>query len=204
MTWWDQLSAGQGAFFSGFFTAIGAIIAVLIAQKLFGNRITTLQDSVQETEKAIDVFKMSVEARLTEIEGLFNEVSSGLQRSLADTQAAIHETQDAEDEPVEPGAEVSTHDRVLESWHNIRDRFEMIASSPNIDGRTRAKYSRIDRRSYYDLLVALKADGYLPNIDLANAATSLWYSCRRKEEIAAEAAAKMEEYWAQISGWAVP
>ncbi|MFM7378772.1 MAG: hypothetical protein ACKO1O_11705 [Erythrobacter sp.] len=206
MTWWTSLTDGQGAFLSGSITAFGAVVAVWIAQKLFGDRVAGLKEGVEQAEQSMSAFKVSVESRLSEIENLFNEVSSGLQRSLADTQAAIHESQGTEGaaEVRDADQAASPWDRLWADWHTIRDKFEAIASSPNIDGRTRAKYSRVDRRSYYELLNLLDADGHLPDLQLAIDATGLWYRSRRKNAVEEAAAQTMRNYLTQISRWQAP
>ena len=210
INFWNNLSKGQGAFLSGALTAIGAVIAVLLAQKFFGNRVSSLKDGVEQTEKTIKEFEASFEEKIASIADTFNETFSGIERSLATTQAAIYEGQrdsEDEDEHVDAGGEEDQHDargRVADYWHKIRDKLEEIASSPNIDGRTRAKYSRIDRRSYYDLVNALESDGHIVDAHTANTATYLWYSCRRKEEVAEECAANMEGYWGEVSKWEMP
>jgi hypothetical protein len=66
-----------------------------------------------------------------------------------------------------------------ESWKRIRDRLEEIASDPEIDGRIRAKYGRIDRRRYEKLVSALQNDGKLDaDTDSYRAAVELWQRFR--------------------------
>ena len=204
---WTNLTAGQGAFLSGAFTAFGAVVAVLIAQKFFGDRVSGLQDAVGKTEESVEEFEQKFEQKLTTLSENLDRTFSSLQSSLAKTQAAVYENQSSDgDAAEENGLEKNkgTRDRVIESWHKIRDRIEELASSPNVDGRTRAKYSRLDRRSYYDLASALAYDGFLPDLETAENAINLWYSCRRKDDVAENCAVQMEDYWDAIKEWPIP
>ncbi len=61
----------------------------------------------------------------------------------------------------------------------MRDRVEEIAADPAIDGRSRARYNRIDRRIFKNLLDALVADNLLGvNGPLLTDALALWHKYR--------------------------
>ena len=166
-----ELSAGQGSALSGFFTGVGAIVAVFLAQHIFKGRISDLKSAVGETEGLVKSFKASVDAQLNEVKDKFSElnaVTSAIQEGLSKTQAAVLERTDEQDQgaPQNVGIAVEADDRsrLKKAWHQIVDHIEAIAGSPNVDGRTRAKYGRIDRRSYYDLINALDAMVDWPDI----------------------------------------
>ena len=204
--WFVNLTAGQGAFLGGASTAIGAIAAVFVAQALFGRRISDLKEGVAQAEKSVGILKESLEKKLHNVQESFDTTLAGLQEAIANTQAALYESSedDEQPQPKNENAVYSPDERVREYWNEIRQRIESIASSPNVDGRTRAKYGRIDRRSYYDLIYAMCADGLIPNEDVAEEAIGLWYSCRRKDEIEEESAVRMEALWEEISNWPIP
>jgi hypothetical protein len=66
-----------------------------------------------------------------------------------------------------------------ENWERIRDRLEAIATNSQIDGRTRAKYGRIDRRRYGDLVTALHNDAALgADTNVYRDAVELWQRFR--------------------------
>ena len=67
---------------------------------------------------------------------------------------------------------------IRDIWIDIRDHLEELASNPLIDGRTRAKYMRIDRRAYGDLIDVLEYDDVITENQAAaaNGAYSKWNS----------------------------
>ena len=92
-----------------------------------------------------------------------------LERSLASVQNVLNDFIDdtkTEEIPKDPDVMVGEdmaaaavkRNKMRDLWNDIRAYVEDIASAPQIDGRTRAKYSRIDRRNYGRLLDALKED----------------------------------------------
>jgi hypothetical protein len=70
-------------------------------------------------------------------------------------------------------------DNMRENWARIRERLEAIATASNIDGRTRARYGRIDRRRIGDLVNALHNDERLgADTELYRKAIELWQRYR--------------------------
>ncbi|ATW02654.1 hypothetical protein [Sphingorhabdus sp. YGSMI21] len=206
---WTNLTEGQGLVLSGFLTGLGAIIAVLLAQSFFRSKVSDLKAAILETEEAVIAFQNEIVARFKDFEESFKEIDitiAALQETAAKTQASIRE-QESDDEGLSEEVK-EPHDpkeRTFAKWYEISDHLEEIASSPNIDGRTRARYGRIDRRSYYDLIDALDYDGRLGNMrDIADEATELWYSCRRRDDIDEEASRRMSDYALKIKGIPMP
>lgn len=205
-----ELTAGQGSALSGLFTATGAIGAILLAQHFFRSRIADLKSAVKETEAVVDQFRESMNDKLSKINedvGSLNAALSGVQASVAQTQAAIHEgnQDDGEAVPTPPEDPRSTKERLSEEWHALVEHIERIASSPNIDGRTRAKYARIDRRSYYDLIGSLADDGRLSDLrPQADEAAQLWYANRRRQNVANSDVNRMAALKESISQIPVP
>jgi len=99
--------------------------------------------------------------------------------SLGQLRGAVGDLQSAtiEDEP--DGAQAREREELKTAWEAIRDQLERIAASPDIDGRTRARYNRIDRRRYGDLVSALARDGRLgQKADDFRRAVLLWQQHR--------------------------
>lgn len=106
-----------------------------------------------------------------------------MRAEIVDRQAAV------EEEPGEPqdvnaaNAERSPEhfSTVLLAWHDIRDQLEKLAADPSIDGRTAAKYQRIDRRNYADLINSMTRDNNLPDHTEYLEAARIWarYRSRR-------------------------
>ena len=184
-----DITPGQGSALSGLFAAVGAISAVFLAQYFFRNRIADLKGAIKETETIVDQFRGSVNVQfgaITKSVGSLNESIGGVLASLAQTQAAVREGQQAGEEAVPALADDhrSPKELLSENWYAIIEHIESIASSPNVDGRTRAKYARIDRRSYYDLIKSLNDDRRLGQFRRqADKSAELWYSNRRKQRV---------------------
>lgn len=202
-----EISAGLGSALSGLFTGLGAVGAVILAQWLFKGKVADMKSAIAETTTAITQLKLHTENELERIRDSFSSVNgalAGIQETAAKTQAAIHDQEPPELQE-QAQVEVAPKERLIEAWYRVRDHIEEIASSPNIDGRTRAKYGRMDRRSYYDLVGVLDHDGLLGNArNLIDEAIGHWYSCRRRQEVDQEAALLMERYANSIAELPVP
>lgn len=86
-------------------------------------------------------------------------------------------------------------------WHQIRDKIEDTASSPKIDGRTRAKYVRIPRYSYEYLIRSMSQDGHLGTYEAALLeANHIWQTYQRRPENPSQAVFdRLQELRDQIS-----
>jgi hypothetical protein len=203
-----MISPGIGSALSGFFTAIGAVVAILLAQYFFRGRITDLKSAVRETEETVERYQNAVNEKLGAISAAIeslNQVIGGVQESVAKTQAAVHDSQPEEEQPGAQAIQAPAKERLTDDWYRILDHVESIASSPNVDGRRRAKYGRIDRRSYYDLIDSLDNDGLLGGArGAADAATGLWYSCRRRHDATEEEVNQMQRYRQTITEIPIP
>jgi hypothetical protein len=203
-----MISPGLGSALSGFFTATGAMGAIFLAQYFFRGRITDLKSAVRETEETVERYQHVVNEKLEAISGAIeslNQVIGGVQESVAKTQAAVHDSQPEEEQSAAQAIQAPAKERLTNEWYGILDHIESIASSPNVDGRKRAKYGRIDRRSYYDLIDSLDADGLLGGArDAARAATELWYSCRRRPDATEEDVNAMQGYRRAIAAIPMP
>ena len=199
-----DFSPGQGSALSGFFTATGAIGAIVLAQHFFKSRITNLQGAIEKTELVVQQFQASMAEKLAAIDrdvGSLNQALSGVQTAVSQTQAAIHENSQIDDEeaPVAQQGNASFKEKLSQTWHELIEHIEQVASSPNIDGRTRAKYARIDRRSYYDLFGSLSDDGRLNGLQpQADEAAQLWYANRRRNVVPSEDVDRMTQLRDQL------
>jgi hypothetical protein len=206
----EWITPGVGSAMSGFFTAIGAVTALYLAQRFFKGRLSDLKSAISETETSIDKFRLSVEEKLKAFDTsliMLDAATSALQESASKTQAAVYEAQEVIEEPGVsqiPQAD-SPKASLRRDWQEIASHFEQIASSKNVDGRTRAKYGRIDRRVYYDLISALASDDLLANVkDSADAATRIWYSNRKRNNVSQQEADSMKKYKDQIMAIPIP
>ena len=201
------ISPGLGSALSGLFTAIGAVGAVLLAQWFFRARVTDLKTALAETSDTVKQFRLETQNELEALERKFedlNEALSGVQETASKTQAAVRDQGDGEPATSDDG-EQTTREILFEKWYEIAGHLEEIASAPSIDGRTRAKFGRIDRRSYYNLAEALSDYDLLDGkLDKVEEAISLWYSCRKRKRVDQKSAEKMSEFADEIGAIPVP
>jgi hypothetical protein len=102
-----------------------------------------------------------VESALKEYESKLSEQLASLSQQLGKLSGSVADIPTtSQGSSIEP-AQQKAQDNMRESWARIRDRLEEVAANPEIDGRRRAKYNRIDRRRYEDLVSALQSDGAL-------------------------------------------
>ena len=165
--WLVDLTQPQATLGSGAITFLGAIAAVLLGWWLFSGKVRDIKSALDTTDRLLADHQRRVQQSLSDIE----EKLSGLTASSAQIRADVSDKQAIEEQAIEeevsgePGKQAGkielTFDDLVSSWHRVRDRLEEMASDSRIDGRTAAKYSRIDRRKYADLVASLHKDGYL-------------------------------------------
>lgn len=183
--WLIDLTQPQATLGSGALTFLGAVFAVLLGWWLLSGKVKDMKSALDASDKLLKDHQLNVQQSLADIE----EKLGGLAASIGRVQADVSDTQaveqatgpEAEDqrEEIQP-----TFDNFAKSWVRIRDRLEDIASDSRIDGRTAAKYARIDRRNYTDLVSSLSADGRLG--DLApqfHQAARTWASHRTRRRM---------------------
>jgi hypothetical protein len=182
--WWVNLNEGQGSILAAFVTVIGAAIGIFIGAKLFGGKVKDLESATQQTELLLKAHRERVETDLAE-----------LSSTLAEVLATSKQVKDTVEEPrqAEGGAEEDPEWRrwydMRSAWRALRDEIERRAATPTIDGRTRARYARIDRRQFEELIRQLAEDGRLaPHTDTFRDAFRLWqaYKNGRRNPAAAE------------------
>jgi len=153
----------------------------------FTDAIAKVTDSAEAVNQKIGALSLSfdrLQERLNVMDAQTSEQLSSLQVNQGRTQGRIEdEAAIAELEAPKIGVaavDPTARERLTESWNQIRDLLEAAAADLTIDGRTGAKYARIDRRNYMHLAAALDEDSYLPGeIDAWEKAISLWYESRK-------------------------
>lgn len=180
---------------------LAPVMFLLITRKGVTNfeaAITKVTSSAKNVEGSVANVTTSVDlvsARAAEIVGdldtlkattlQINDLVSALQRSNAMVQAR----QDEEDEQTNLETQTSTtasddeqqnKEAMRALWADLQGLIEDSASDPDIDGRTRAKYARMDRRKYEDLAVTLFEDGRLPGTESQwRSAIDIWNKSKR-------------------------
>jgi hypothetical protein len=98
---------------------------------------------------------------LTTLEGRITELDRRVTEGLGQIRGSVSDVQSSIGTERVPEQQLSFRDELRGFWSAIRDRLEEIAADPTTDGRTRAKYGRIDRRNYGDLVKTLAKDAKL-------------------------------------------
>jgi hypothetical protein len=175
---WQTLSEGQGAVLASVITLVAALAGIVLGRALFSGTIRSLETAISAAETKTRDHLGVVERALAEYEDKLNAQLSALALQLGQVSGSVADAPTSPPEPVGP-AEQNAKDLVREYWAKIRDRLETIATNPTIDGRTRGKYGRIDRRNYGDLVSSLDADGMLGDKGAKfRAAVELWHRFR--------------------------
>jgi hypothetical protein len=182
--WLLELSQPQATLGSGILTFLGAIAAVLLGWCLFSGKVRDIKSALETTETLLADHNKRVQLSLADIE----EKLSSLTASTAQIRADVSDSQALDEERSNESGEqddvlAPSFDNLSQSWLKIRDRLEEIASDSRIDGRTAAKYSRIDRRKYADLVISLNNDNELgDNGAHFLEAAQIWASHRSKKK----------------------
>ncbi len=179
-TFWQQLTEPQAIIVSGLLTLISGILVAFVAPFVIGQRFSSLSD---KADKVNDLTK-SVGREVDSLSGKISSVSEAVTPLLslpeivtrvnnAVVDLAAAEPQSGTDQ------EVKQREDLKSLWTEIRDRVEAIAASPAIDGRTRARYGRIDRRIFKKVIDALNEDHLLgANEPLLTEALNIWHTYR--------------------------
>lgn len=195
---WETLTEPQAILLSSLITVIAAVMGVLLGWWLFAGKVKSLAEAVEHTEGILNGHKDATTNTLNEI---VQQVASSLEAintlrgQIADqvaaqevapilAEASILEARDTVEAYGELG-EIETlaapdRSAVVDAWDSIRAEIERLAADPGIDGRTRAKYSRVDRRSYKYLIDLMDWDGTIPNpkANQLREAHEIWMSYR--------------------------
>ena len=173
---WTTLTEAQATVIAAILTIFAAVFGVLLGSWLFGSRVKDLQSGVSASKVVLDAHRSEVENTLREIKG---EMASLLE-TFGQVRGSLADQQSTNEEAPAP----AVWEDIRAAWESVRDRIEQLAVRPDIDGRTRAKYARIDRRSYYNVINTMANDDSLPGDpgDFSQAYT-LWmrYRNNRRE-----------------------
>lgn len=150
MNFWTTLTEAQATVIAAVLTIVAAILGVLLGSWLFGGRVKDLESGVSAAKTILETHKAEVEQTLSEIR---SEMASLLETFGQVRGTLADQTSEQDDVPPPPAWE-----DIRSAWEAVRDQLERLAVNPSIDGRTRAKYARIDRRSYYDLIDSMAND----------------------------------------------
>lgn len=190
---WTTITEGQGAVLNGLLTLISAVAGVLLGAVLFGNRVRDIETAIERSKETVELHFTKTEDTLAKVRDMAAEleaVVAALPAQLNRLEIAVEQQGDTSlddasgiDLTDDPSTdELDPRANIRRDWARIRDHLEALATDPKIDGRTRAKYMRIDRRSYGDFIEALEHDDTITGsaARLAREAYSLRNSFKRR------------------------
>lgn len=203
MDWWNVINAAQATIISSVITFLTAVVGVLLGGRLFQGKVSDLRSALEASQRDLALHRDFVTIQLGTIAesltALGDQAASTIE-GLGQVRGEMSDLNSVEPDPaadaVQPNAALGDDlgiDAFREDWSRIRDSLEAKAADPDIDGRTRARYGRIDRRNYHDLITALARDGRLPNEPLFREAVDIWYAHRTgRSAITKERAARLK------------
>ena len=176
-----EISAGLATIVAASISGVVAVIVTSIQSKKLNAKI--IQNERKNDEKIEDIeaekyVVQNVGARLDDTVMSLSSRIDRMEKNMERFKYAFNsQIASAQIDKVYYSSNVSV------DWIKIRDYLESIVESV-YDGRTKAKYDRIDRRNYALLVDALEADGML-NRSQAIAfkdAASLWHKYKRMKK----------------------
>ncbi len=186
-SWLESLTQPQATLGASIVATVGALAAIVLGWRLFSGKVKDMKSAIDATDSMLRDHQVRVQQSLADIE----EKLGGLSVSTAQIRADVSDKQAVDQEALEQAgaqtevaetAELSFED-LSQNWHRVRDKLEQIASDSRIDGRTAAKYARIDRRNYVDLVSSLNKDGKLGDKgEQFLTAAQIWSSHRTRKK----------------------
>ncbi|MHA6686352.1 hypothetical protein [Mesorhizobium sp. A556] len=158
---WASITAPQAIIISSVLTIAAVVAGILVGAKLVGNRVRELNAALAASNQLVLDHKAKVDASLADFRSrlqLFESLLSSTMNNVGTLQEFTGGTPNQTEAKVYTMAVEATRERLQDDWNAIRDHIEAIASSPSVDGRTRGRYARLDRRRYAELVEALAKD----------------------------------------------
>jgi TolA-binding protein len=209
---WNGITAPQATILSAGVTALAAVVGVTLGWLLFAGRVKSLkealdrsealiQDHAGQVQAALTAHSTAIDAEIVRMNERLVHLSEDMQVNVTTVQTLRADFADAEtqgEDEEQPAAEAHENrlDQLRSDWNAVRGRIEAIASDPAVDGRSRARYARIDRRQYWALVDELTKPQDLLHgqHDLFSEAVELWHRYRNgRNEPTPQDAARMSE-----------
>lgn len=176
--YWTNLTDPQASLLSTVIIIIAGALGVLLSAVLFGGRVKNLETALAATEgkinevlqnssKRVDEFNAQVADKLATVDEQFSATLD----ALGQLRNSVAGLQDAADKNAD-----TLRDQLSSHWNAVASALEEIASNPKIHGKTRARYSKIPRRTLHELFDTLSSEGHVPQDKVGEfkAALELW------------------------------
>ena len=183
---------------------MGAVIGIFIAGRFFSGKVKSLSEALDESRRLLTEHSDAVRNTLASITedvnvlrdavGSVGEQAARIESNVADAEALR--------QPEVEGPGVAAWEQLRERWLEIRDLLEAEANSDALDGRRRAAYSRMDRRTYGSLIERMNRDGELSDekAEQFQEALDLWLRYRNgRLQVAQGDFQRMSELFAILS-----
>ena len=176
-----EISAGLATIVAASISGVVAVIVTIIQNKKLNEKIIQTERKNDEKIENIEAKKEVVQNESARLDDTVMSLSARID-SIEKNMESFKYVFDSKNASAQVD-KVYYSSNVSVDWIKIRDYLESIVESV-YDGRTKAKYERIDRRNYALLVDALEADGML-NRSQAIAfkdAASLWHKYKRMKK----------------------
>lgn len=176
--YWENLTDPQASVLSTLILIVAGGLGVLWSAMLFGGRVKNLETALSATEGKIAEVLRNSEAKvdtfnsqLAEKLSVVDEQFSATLDALGQLRNSVASLQDAADKNAD-----TLRDQLAAHWSAVATALEEIASNPNIHGKTRARYSKIPRRTLHELFNTLVNEQRVPQEKVAafKEALELW------------------------------
>jgi len=202
-TFWTTMNEAQATVIAAGVTCLAALIGVGLGGLLFGNKVKSLEDALKITTQLARDATVSLQSFQFQLETITQQVSATM---VATSEVRAKQVEAEEERPVV--LEVAPADAALiasqpelprdafkSSWQRIAKKIESIANDESIDGRIRARYLRIPRYDWREIVGALNFDGHFgQGAHRFLRAAELWESFKRRmREVTDDDAALMRQ-----------
>lgn len=199
LEYWINLTDAQASLLSTLVIVVAGALGVVLSAFLFGGRVRNLETALAQTEEKINLAMQKSSARvdafndqLAEKLGTVDEQFSATLDALGQLRNSVAGLQDAADKNAD-----SLRDQLHAHWSAVASALEDVASDPKIHGKTRARYSKIPRRTLHELFNTLAAEQKLSadQAPVFKAALELWTWHRNgKPALTQQDVDRMKEY----------
>lgn len=175
---WERLTEAQASLLSTVLIIVAGGLGVLLSAMLFGGRVKNLETALSATEEKINAVLANSSQKVDEFNtqladklSTVDEQFSATLDALGQLRNSVASLQDSADKNAD-----TLRDQLSAHWNAIASALEEIASDPKIHGKTRARYSKIPRRTLHSLFDTLRGDGHIPSDKIGEfkSALDLW------------------------------